>query len=77
MCTARVRQESKRAKMPWPAKSGIWATVPAVNSKAATSPTQRPRAKITPPRMPGTAEGSTQRATVRNRPAPRPKPPSR
>ena len=43
--------------MPWPPKSGIWATVPAVNSKAATSPTQRPRAKMTPPKMPGTAEG--------------------
>ena len=77
MCTASVRAESNTAMAPSPAKFGIWAMEPAVKMSAATSPTHRPSASITPPRIPGTAEGSTQRNTVRKRPAPKPNPPSR
>ena len=56
---------------------GIPATVPAVYISAAVSPTIRPTARMIPARIPGTADGRTTWKTVRRRPAPSPKLPSR
>ena len=56
---------------------GTAATVPAVKISAAVSPTIRPIERITPDKIPGTADGSTVRNTVRSFPAPSPKLPSR
>ena len=69
MCSASVLPESK--------SPAILATVPEVYMSAAVSPTMRPMARMMPERMPGTAVGSTMHITVRSRPAPRPKLPSR
>ena len=50
---------------------------PEVKIRAALSPTIRPTPKITPAKIPGIAEGRITRNTVRSRPAPKPKDPSR
>lgn len=50
--------------------------IPAVNISAADSPTILPIAKITPAKIPGTAEGSTNSENCSQLPAPRPKLPS-
>ena len=56
--------------------AGISAIVPAVYINAAVSPTIRPIPKITPDKIPGTADGRIIRNTVLNFPAPSPKLPS-
>ena len=53
--------------------SGSSATVPAVYIKAAVSPTIRPIDKITPEKIPGTAEGKITTNIVLSFPAPSPK----
>ena len=52
MCTASVHPESNRL-------FGTSAVVPDVKISAAVSPTIRPIAKITPDKIPGTADGNT------------------
>ena len=69
MCTDRVLVEENTL-------SATSATVPAVNIRAADSPTIRPMPRITPDNIPGTALGRTMRKTVLSFPAPRPKLPS-
>ena len=50
---------------------------PAVNSRAADSPTMRPMARMQPVTMPSTALGSTTVRTMCHLPAPRARDPSR
>ena len=52
--------------------SGTAAIEPAVNIKAALSPTILPIAKITPDKIPGIADGKTIKNIVLNFPAPNP-----
>ena len=69
MCTESVLAESNKL-------SGTCATVPAVNIKAALSPTILPIARIIPAKIPGTALGRISLNTVWSLPAPSQKLPS-
>ena len=65
ICTARVLVDENRL-------FGTSATVPAVNIRAALSPTIRPMARITPDNIPGIAAGRTITNIVLSFPAPSP-----